>query len=52
MRNILIIKLRYIGDVLLATPTVQALKAAYPAARLTVVVNVGRKSSRRQSACG
>lgn len=44
MRNILIIKLRYIGDVLLATPTVQALKAAYPAARLTVVVNRGTEA--------
>lgn len=41
MRNVLVIKLRYIGDVLLATPTLQALKAAYPAARLTVVVNAG-----------
>jgi predicted lipopolysaccharide heptosyltransferase III len=41
MRNILVIKLRYIGDVLLATPTLQALKASYPASRLTVIVNRG-----------
>jgi predicted lipopolysaccharide heptosyltransferase III len=40
-RNILAIKLRYLGDVLLATPTLQALKAAFPAARLTVLVNRG-----------
>ena len=41
LRNILAIKLRYLGDVLLATPTLQALKAAFPVARLTVLVNRG-----------
>ncbi|HLZ34502.1 MAG TPA: putative lipopolysaccharide heptosyltransferase III [Nitrospira sp.] len=41
MNNILVIKLRYVGDVLLATPTLQALKTAYPAARLTMLVNRG-----------
>jgi predicted lipopolysaccharide heptosyltransferase III len=41
MQNILIIKLRYIGDVLLATPTVRAIKAARPDARVTVLVNRG-----------
>ncbi len=40
-QNILTIKLRYLGDVLLATPAWQALKAAYPGARLTVIVNRG-----------
>ena len=40
-RNILVIKLRYLGDVLLATPTLHALKAAYPMARLTALVNRG-----------
>jgi heptosyltransferase-3 len=40
-RNILAIKLRYLGDVLLATPTLHALKAAYPAAQLSVLVNRG-----------
>ena len=40
-RNILAIKLRYLGDVLLATPTLHAIKSAYPEARLTVVVNRG-----------
>ncbi|WP_155970510.1 putative lipopolysaccharide heptosyltransferase III [Nitrospira japonica] len=43
-RNILVIKLRYLGDVLLATPTLEALKAAYPSARLTVVVNRGTEA--------
>ena len=41
MRNILIIKLRYIGDVLLATPTVCAIKAARPDVRVTMMVNRG-----------
>ena len=40
-RNILVIKLRYLGDVLLATPTLHALKMAYPSSRLTVLVNRG-----------
>ncbi len=39
--NILVIKLRYMGDVLLATPTLHALKAASPQGRLTVAVNRG-----------
>jgi heptosyltransferase III len=41
MQNILIIKLRYIGDVLLATPTVRAIKAARPDVRVTMMVNRG-----------
>ena len=41
MRNILIIKLRYIGDVLLATPMVRAIKAAQPDVRVTMMVNRG-----------
>lgn len=41
MRNILVIKLRYIGDVLLMTPVLQSLRAAWPHARLTVAVNRG-----------
>jgi len=41
MHNILIIKLRYIGDVLLATPTVRAIKAAQPDVRVTMMVNRG-----------
>ncbi len=41
LQNILVIKLRYLGDVLLATPMLHALKAAYPMARLSVLVNRG-----------
>ena len=41
MKNVLIIKLRYIGDVLLATPTVRAIKAARPDVRVTMMVNRG-----------
>ena len=41
MRNVLIIKLRYIGDVLLATPTVRAIKAVRPDVRVTMMVNRG-----------
>ncbi len=40
-RNILIIKLRHIGDVLLATPVLRGLREAYPDARLTMLVNRG-----------
>ena len=43
-QHILVIKLRYLGDVLLATPVLQALKAAYPAARVTIVVNRGTET--------
>ena len=41
MNNILVIKLRYIGDVLLATPTLRAIKAARPDVRVTMMVNRG-----------
>ena len=41
MQNVLIIKLRYIGDVLLATQTVRAIKVARPDIRVTMLVNHG-----------
>jgi heptosyltransferase-3 len=41
VKNILVIKLRYIGDVLLATLTVRAIKAARPDVRVTMMVNRG-----------
>ncbi|HJU03922.1 MAG TPA: putative lipopolysaccharide heptosyltransferase III [Nitrospiraceae bacterium] len=44
LRNILIIKLRYIGDVLLATPVLRALRDAFPQACLTMAVNRGTEA--------
>ena len=41
MNNLLIIKLRYIGDVLLATPTLRAIKEARPDVLVTMMVNRG-----------
>ena len=41
MRNVLIIKLRYIGDVLLATLTARAIKSARPEVRVTMLVTRG-----------
>ncbi|NOT22147.1 MAG: putative lipopolysaccharide heptosyltransferase III [Nitrospiraceae bacterium] len=41
MKNVLVIKLRYIGDVLLATPTIRAIKAARSDVRVTMMVNRG-----------
>ncbi len=39
--NILLFKLRYIGDVLLTTPAISLLRKAYPDAHITMVVNKG-----------
>ncbi|RMH37844.1 MAG: putative lipopolysaccharide heptosyltransferase III [Nitrospirae bacterium] len=41
MQNILVIKLRYIGDVVLSTPLIRALRERYPHARITALVNPG-----------
>ncbi len=38
MNNILVIKLRYIGDVLLATPVLRSLRERFPEARLAMAV--------------
>jgi len=39
--NILVIKLRHIGDVLLATPVFTSLREAYPDAKLSILINRG-----------
>jgi len=41
IENILVIKLRNIGDVLLIVPALRALKETFPQARLSVLVNPG-----------
>ena len=41
MKNILVIKLRYLGDVLLATPVLQTLREQMPGARLSMAVSRG-----------
>lgn len=38
IRNILIIKLREIGDIVLTTPTIRAIKEKYPESRISIVV--------------
>lgn len=43
-KTILIIKLKHIGDVLLATPAIHALKAAWPAARIHALVPRGTEA--------
>jgi heptosyltransferase-3 len=41
IHKILIVKLRYIGDVLLTTPVLKNLRLSYPNARLDILVNEG-----------
>jgi len=39
--NILVIKLRHLGDVLVTTPVLTALKETYPGSKITMLVNQG-----------
>ena len=41
MKHLLVIKLRYIGDVLLVTPALRAIKTAQPDVQITMLVNRG-----------
>ncbi|MGH7255734.1 MAG: glycosyltransferase family 9 protein, partial [Nitrospirales bacterium] len=41
MQRILVIKLRYIGDVLLATPVLRVLREHFPETRTVMLVNEG-----------
>jgi heptosyltransferase-3 len=43
--NILVIKLRHIGDVLLAVPVFRALRERFPDARITALVNSGTEEA-------
>jgi heptosyltransferase III len=44
VNNILIVKLKHIGDVLLATPCIRALKETFPSASISFLVNEGTES--------
>lgn len=43
-KRILVIKLRYLGDVLLSTPVLAALRAGFPKAHLSMLVNPGTEA--------
>ncbi|MDT7041798.1 putative lipopolysaccharide heptosyltransferase III [Candidatus Nitronereus thalassa] len=49
--NILVIKLRYIGDVLLTTPLLRVLRKQYPQAKITVLVNPGTEAVLENNPC-
>lgn len=49
--NILVIKLRHLGDVLVTTPAITALKEAYPQSQITMVVNQGTEDMVRDNPC-
>jgi heptosyltransferase III len=49
--NILIIKLRHLGDVLITTPCLSALKEAYPQSQITMIVNQGTEDMVRDNPC-
>jgi heptosyltransferase-3 len=47
--NILIIKLKHLGDVLVTTPCLAALKEVYPQSRITMIVNQGTEAMVRDN---
>lgn len=44
IENILLIKLRHLGDVLLISPAISALKNSFPSAKITALVNSGTEA--------
>ena len=44
VKNILVIKLRYLGDVVVSTPVFEALRHYYPKASITALVNDGTEA--------
>lgn len=50
-KEILVIKLRYIGDVLLTTPFFRVLRENFPQARITALVNEGTEAVLQQNPC-
>jgi len=51
MKNILLIKLRYLGDVLLCTPLVRALREHYPKSKITFLVHQGTEDVLQHNPC-
>jgi len=49
--NILVIKLRYIGDVLLTTPLFRVLRENFPQSKLTALVNQGTEFVLKHNSC-
>ena len=49
--EILVVKLRHIGDVLLATPLLRVLRESFPQARITMLVNPGTESVLKNNSC-
>ncbi len=49
IQSLLLFKLRYLGDVLLTTPSVRLLRRSYPDAHITMVVNKGTEDILRHN---
>ena len=49
--DILVIKLRYIGDVILTTPLLRSVRESFPRSRITVLVRPGTESVLQNNPC-